>query len=70
MSILFTGCQHHSHFNIIRYCCRPFDNIINMSNAMDRVGGYPEYSIEAIIQIVYFLEDQIKHLKGKEIIDV
>ncbi len=34
MNTYFTGCQHYSHYNIMRYCDRPFEDIISMNTSM------------------------------------
>lgn len=36
MSILFTGCQHYQHFNIIKYCDRPYKTTEQMDTDMIR----------------------------------
>jgi len=34
MNTLFTGCEHDNHFNIIKYCNRPFKNTVEMTKRL------------------------------------
>ena len=33
-NIFLIGCTHYNHGNIIKFCNRPFNNVIEMNNAL------------------------------------